>query len=429
MTQRRITAIAAGSAAVVALTLTGCSSGGTPTPTDDTGAGVLTIVSIPNYQNSLPTIVEDFEKANKDIDVQLSFVDVAALNTQLRTQLSAGTAPDIFTTYPGNGTPTAMENLVPGGYLMDMSDLALDKRIPSGMDSVTKIDGKRYVLPVSLGAIGGIYNMTAMKAAGLTPPTTWSELLQFCKDATAKGKVAFAYGAQTGWQNQFPAFPLSATLVYGATPDWEDQHSAGKATFADSPWRDVFTKVAEAASSGCYQASPLGTSYEQATALVASGDALVIDSTTSTIAAVAAAAPSGTELKFYPIPGTDNADQTWISAGGSGGYSINAAAKNPVAAKKFMDFMASDAEIAKLAQLQNALPSITSPQYTVPDSLTEVVKYVNAGKIHPYDDQLWPNAKVATALIDNVQLLIDGKASVDDVLKAMDDAYAEGAGS
>ena len=73
----------------LALGLAGCSSSGAaPTePENATGAGVLTITSIPNYQNSLPAVVEAFEDENPDIDVQLEFVDVEALHTQIRTQL------------------------------------------------------------------------------------------------------------------------------------------------------------------------------------------------------------------------------------------------------------------------------------------------------------------------------------------------------
>ncbi|QTV79328.1 extracellular solute-binding protein [Microbacterium sp. NIBRBAC000506063] len=227
--------IAAGALALVA-----CSpSDPAPDPTgDDTGAGVLTIASIPNYQDSLPVVVEAFKDKYPDIDVQLEFVDVAALHTQIRTQLSAGTAPDIFTAYPGNGTPTAMENLVPGGYLADMSDLGFSSKLPSGMESTTSIDGKRYILPLSLGGIGGIYNVTALEETGLDIPDTWSGVLQFCADAAAQGRSAYAYGAQTGWINQFPSFPLSATLVYGADPTFTERQNAGEATFSDSPgWR------------------------------------------------------------------------------------------------------------------------------------------------------------------------------------------------
>ncbi|MDF1478603.1 extracellular solute-binding protein [Leifsonia sp. H3M29-4] len=425
MTQRRIHGIAAMSL-VAALALAGCSTGGTEPSENETGAGVLTVASIPNYQTSLPAAIEEFEKQNPDITVEVEFVEVAALHTQLRTQLAAGTAPDVFTAYPGNGTPTAMEVLVPEGYLMDLSDLALNERLPSGMDAVTKVDGKRYILPLTLGAIGGIYNDAALDEAGLTAPTTWSELLDFCVDARAAGKVAYAYGAQTGWQNQFPSFPLSASLVYGVDPDFDEKQGAGDVTFSDSAWVDVLDKVQEMQAAGCFQDSPLGTAYEGAVDMVAKGNALSMVSVTSTFAAVGAAAPEGTTFTFHAIPATDDPDETWISAGGSGGYAINAAAKNPVAAKKFLDFLASDETMAQIADLQGALPSIVSDAYTVPDALTEIIGYVDAGKIHPYNDQLWPNPKVATVLMEQVQLMIGGQASPEDVLAAMDAAYAEG---
>ena len=426
MTKRRNLPIVVGTVAA-ALALAGCSGGDAPDePANETGEGVLTVVSIPNYQNSLPVVVEAFEKENPDIDVELEFVDVEALHTQIRTQLAAGTAPDIFTTYPGNGTPTAMENLAPEGYLADLSDLSFSEKIPAGMDETTSIDGKRYVLPLSLGAIGGIYNMNAMADAGLEPPTTWSELIQFCEDAAGQGKYAYAYGAQTPWNNQLFAFPFSATLVYGADPDFTADQEAGEATFSDSAWVDVWERVLEMQEAGCWQPEPLGTAYEGAVDLVAKGEALAMSSVSSTFAALAAAAPEETEFEFFAMPATDDAAETWISAGGSGGYSINAAAKNPVAAQKFFEFLGSDEMMAEVARLQNALPSINSPAYETPPSLAGILPYVDAGKIHPYDDQLWPNAKVATTLMEQGQLLIGGQTTVEGVLAAMDAAYAEG---
>lgn len=426
MAQRRsLIALGAGIAAA-ALALTACTPGTSDAGPggDPSGKGVLKIASIPNYQSSLPQIVEAFEKEHPDIDVQLEFVDVAALHTQLRTQLAAGTAPDIFTTYPGNGTPTAMENLVPGGFLADMSDLGFSARIPKAMDQTTSMDGKRYVLPLSLGAIGGIYNETALAEVGLTAPTTWTEVLKFCSDAKAKGKVAYAYGAQTAWNNQLFAFPLSATLVYGKGSTFTADQAKGSATFADSAWTEVWKKVVEMQKAGCWQPEPLGTSYEVATSLVAKGDALAISSVTSTFAALAAAAPKGTTFAFHALPATDDPDETYISAGGSGGYSINAKAKNPVAAKLFMEYLGSDAVMAEVARLQNALPAIDSDAFETPASLKEIMPFVESGRIHPFDDQLWPNAKVATVLMEQAQLLVGGQSSVDQVLKEMDAAYS-----
>ncbi|QTV79329.1 extracellular solute-binding protein [Microbacterium sp. NIBRBAC000506063] len=179
----------------------------------------------------------------------------------------------------------------------------------------------------------------------------------------------------------------------------------------------------------CFQPEPLGTSYENAIQLVATGEAISMISVTSTFAALLGAAPEGTAFVFGAFPATDNPDETWISAGGTGGYAINAAAKNPVAARLFMDFLGSDEMLAEVARVQNALPSITSDSFETPESLLPMLPYVEAGKTHPYNDQLWPNAMVATVLIEQVQLFVGGQISAEDALAAMDAAFAEGPSS
>lgn len=421
MMKRRMAAIAAGML-VAALALAGCSQA--PAPSDDgTGEGTLTIFAIPNGKAALDELIPKFEDANPGIKVEITYAEVDSMISTLRTQLSAGTAADVFSAWPGNGTPGSMENLVPGGFLMDLSDLAFSKNIPSGFDSVTEVDGKRYILPMSTGAIGAIYNEQAVEDAGAKVPTTWDEVIDFCNAAKAVGKTAFALGAQTLWNTQLINYALTPTLVYGPNPNFDKDQADGKVTFADSAWKTAFEKYKEMQDDGCFQADPLGTAYEGATALVASGDAFAIVSVSSTFAAIAATAPAGATFKMFALPATNNASDTWMPAGASGGYGANAHAKNPVAAKKFMEFLGSDEVMAEYATISGQLPAIPTDLYATPASLQVAVDHVKAGTIHPYIDQLWPNAKVQAAHFDAVQKMLGGTASIDDVLKEMDAAY------
>lgn len=422
MKKRRIAAVAA-STLVAAMALAGCSSTPAAPPAEGDGAGTLTIFAIPNGKAALDKLIPEFEAANPKIKVEVTYAEVDSMISTLRTQLSAGTAADVFSAWPGNGTPGSMENLVPGGFLMDLSDMAFSKNIPSGFDSVTEVDGKRYILPMSTGAIGAIYNVKAVEDAGATIPTTWNEVLAFCDAAKKVGKTAFALGAQTLWNTQLIDYALTPTLVYGPNPNFDKDQADGKASFANSAWKDALEKNVEMLNRGCFQPDPLGTPYEGATALVASGDAFAIVSVTSTFAAIAATAPEGTELSMFALPATNKASDTWMPAGASGGYGANAKAKNPVAAKKFMEFLGSDKVMAEYATISGQLPSIPTDLFAVPASLQVVVDHVKAGTIHPYIDQLWPNAKVQAAHFDAVQKVLGGTASVDDVLKAMDAAY------
>ena len=76
-------------------------------------------------------------------------------------------------------------------------------------------DGEIMAVPVTVSAIGGVYNTTAMDELGLTPPTTWSELLGFCHDATASGRVAYGLGLKDAWTSQFVSYALGQPQMYG----------------------------------------------------------------------------------------------------------------------------------------------------------------------------------------------------------------------
>ena len=53
-----------------------------------------------------------------------------------------------------------------------------------------------------VAADSGNYNDKAMQKNGFQYPTTWSEVLELCKAASAKGLIPYAFGAQTQSQNQ-----------------------------------------------------------------------------------------------------------------------------------------------------------------------------------------------------------------------------------
>lgn len=408
---------------VAAVVLSGCTTA--PAEESPDGEGVLTIFTQPIARDAFEQIVADFEAANTGIEVQLNFAETDSMISTLRTQLSAGTAPDVFAAWPGNGTPASMEVLVPGGYLADLSEMEFSSQLPSGVDPVSQIDGKRYILPMTLGAIAAIYNEQAVAEANAQIPTTWSELLGFCAAARSAGKVGFALGAQDLWMTQLINYALTPTLVYRADPDFVAKMAAGQASFADSGWRTSFEKYLEMRDAGCFQESPLGTGYEQVKSLVVNGEALAVISVTPTLAALQNEAPAGTTFHTFAVPATDNAEETWMPVAVSGAYAINADAKNPVAARKFLDFLASPAAMASFAAAAGGLPTIADGTAEVDPGLQVVVDYLEAGKASPYPDQQWPNAKVQAAHFEGVQKALGDQDSIDNVLKAMDLAYQD----
>lgn len=429
-TKHKSVAALAASVATI-LVLGGCaattSTETSEAPVVETPAGVLTISSVTVGQEALESIIAQFEELYPEVEVKVDFAGTEQYQSVIRTQLTSGTAPDLFFVQPGNGTPTAMQSLAPGGYLADLSGMAFSAQVPSSMDLVTAIDGARYFVPMSLAGIGVAYNETAFNELGLEVPNTWTGLLDFCAAGKAAGKIPIALGAQTLWVTQLPNYALASTLVFGLNEkDFDAKIAAGESSFENSPgWNLTFEKYVEMQGAGCFNDDVLGTAFETTLGQVASGEALSTIQVTAVTPAIAGSAPEGTVIGMFALPATDNPDETWMPAAVGGGFGINAAAKNPVAAKAFIDFLATPKILAEYATATGAFPAIPTTEFEQPASLAFMADLVSQNKIYPFMDQLWPNAKVQPAQYDGIQALLAGTGSISDLLKGMDSAYRD----
>ncbi|MEU2287275.1 extracellular solute-binding protein [Streptomyces sp. NPDC013178] len=420
MKTRTLTALAA---ATTAAALLAACSGGTKAGGSGGGSKTLTLASID--QGSVEDVVKAFEKANPGVKVRYTTSGADQYQQQIRTQLSSGTAPDVMSVWPGNGNPGATYVLAKPGYLRDLSDQPWAAELPEAIKSVAQYEGKTYTAIFGQNGIGAVYNQQAMAKAGLTPPDTWTKLLAFCRAAKAKGTPAFALGNQDNWVTQLVLYALVATTVYGPDRDFDRKMQAGQATFAQSPWRTALDKYLTMEKTGCFQKNPLGTNYEASQQLAADGRTLGIVQGNWVIALLKQKNPQGT-FTLKALPATDDPSQTVVPAAAGAGYGVNAKAKNPQLALKFVNFVMSPQGMNLFVKKQGGLPSLPDTGFAVDPSLTELSTFIRANRTVPFMDQLWPNAKVQQTMLSGLQEIFSGQSTPQNVLKEMDTDYRAG---
>ncbi|WP_430781468.1 ABC transporter substrate-binding protein [Actinoplanes sp. G11-F43] len=409
--------------ATTSLMLAACSSGTNSAAGGDGDNQTLTIASVD--QGSIEKVVDAFKAANPGVTVNLTTSGADQYQQQIRTQLSSGTAPDVMTVWPGNGNPGATYVIAKPGYLLDLSDRPWAARLPDAVKQVAQFEGKTYNALFGLNGIGAVYNDEALEKSGLTAPTTWTGLLEFCGDAAGRGTPAFALGIQDNWVTQIALYALTATTVYGPDREFDTRLAAGQTTFANSAWTTAMAKYQEMNTAGCFQKDPLGTSYEASQTLAATGKTLGIIQGNWIVGLLKEKNPDGT-FTMKTLPATDNPAEFLMPAAAGAGYGVNAKAENKELALRFVDYVMSPAGMKLFNEAQGSLPTLPDAGTAVDPGLADLSTFVTENKTVPFMDQLWPNAKVQQTMLSGLQEVFSDQATAADVLKDMDTDYQAG---
>jgi len=413
--------------ALTAVMLTAACSSGTNANSGSVGGGDQTLTLASVDQGSIEDVVKAFEAANSGVKVNFTTSGADQYQAQIRTQLSSGTAPDVMTVWPGNGNPGATYVLAKPGYLLDLSDQPWAAKLPDSFKSVAQYEGKTYNALFGLNGIGAVYNDEALSKSGLKAPTTWTELLSFCRDAAGKGTPAYALGIQDNWVTQLVLYGLAATVVFGQDKDFNTKLAGGQATFAGSAWTQAMAKYTEMNKAGCFQKNPLGTSYEASQTLAASGRTLGIVQGNWIISLLKAKNPNG-RFTMTALPATDDPATFLMPAAAGAGYGVNAKAKNKELALKFITFVMSPEGMKLFNEKQGSLPTLPDAGTTVDPGLKQLTTFVRENKTVPFMDQLWPNAKVQQTMLSGLQEIFSGQTTPAKLFAAMDADYKAGEG-
>ncbi len=202
--------------------------------------------------------------------------------------------------------------------------------------------------------------------------------------------------------------------------------ASGQASFSDSAWREALDKYLQMQQAGCFTDDPTNLSYEDASWLVAKGDALSIVLPTSSVASIREDTPEDDRLGMYPLPATEDEFATTMPIGAGTLFAVNADSQQNEAALKFLDFLASDPIQAEYVRDMGTVPAFRPKDFQFEPALVFALPYLDQQRSNPLPDQTWPNTGVQLAHMTGVQQLLAGEATVDEVLAAMDAAYREG---
>jgi raffinose/stachyose/melibiose transport system substrate-binding protein len=328
--------------------------------------------------------VEKWNAANPNIQVEVTWAGRDVI-TKLRTELLAGTPPDIISQSDSELTPSVVKEGL--GYPLDdaFKTPSYDDASITWGDSFIALpqysDGHYYLVPDSYYTSGIFYNVNIFKKYSLMPPETWSQFLSVCQTLKDNGvqplAVDGAYGFFPGWY-----FVWLSSRIVG---DEEFRAAALDKTGAawDNPgFLEAAKQVQVLVDSGYFQPGYEGTNWPGAETLFAQGNVGMYLTGTWFPAEVSDKVGPDFDMAVVNFPAVEGGagNQTTAEAWGNDWMIMNST-KHPDAAVAFLKFMTNQEAMGDFASVQTPAPLKGAPlQKWV---LNQQVILANATKIMP----------------------------------------------
>jgi raffinose/stachyose/melibiose transport system substrate-binding protein len=336
---------------------------------------------------------------------------VEPYTSALNTNLKSGVAPDVFILTAENKT------MITNGYLKDLSEQSFIDVMNSANREFMTADGKVYGMSVASWAGGIIYNKTLLAKAGAESlPDSWAGFLRLGAKLKSLGVMPYYDAAADG--NFMSLWGLAGGYFadQGHFPD-QDIFD-GKTSFAET-WSEPLTAYCELYTGGLIPKSVLKVDGSRMFTDFISGRLAMFGAGSWDVPGVKKKAP---QLAFDigGVPGVNKGTTYWTGAA-SPGYAINAKAKNPETALKFLQFLASEEAIEVFGTASGSITTTSNYTPTFPEGLVNAAEGARSGRIY-LGVVHWPRhaEDLATVLKTGVQQVIRGSFKPQQVLAAMD---------
>lgn len=407
-------------AAMTAVMVAGCGSGGSDSESED-GKTTLAFMNHTGEERTIAyedELIAAFEEENPDIKIEVQRMSMDDYTQTIQTKIASDDAPDVFVIEQSN-----LEKYAKNGYLMDLSDTAIVDHYDGNM---LTYDGKMYGAPLGVNAYVVTYNKNIFKEAGVEIPATLDEFYAVCDKIKQAGYTPLAAGYQDSWVLMADTQAEYATSIMKDDLDALKKCESREVKFADSAeWKGVFERFGERLKYA--QDDPFGTDWNTACTMLANAEAAMVVSGDWTANNVADMGES-VELGAFVLPVSGNAEDTVVVYPGAGqSYAVSADSEKQDAAEKFVEFMTTKDAGDKYVQQGIGICVIKDVEATGTDAaLADIVNMISEGKAAalPADTDFNFTEEYRDAFQNVVSdFVINGGKDVDGVLKSLDEEF------
>lgn len=368
------------------------------------------------YVEWLDEVIANFEAENENIEVEVQKVSIDSYSQTVMTRFSSGDVPDLFSFAEND-----IADMVPSGYVMDLSDSANIENYEEGMLDSLSLDGKVYALPISNDFMCVTYNKAVFKEAGITEvPKTWSDFLKVCKQIKEKEIAPIASGFSEQWVvNGTSQTVYCQAVLANDGPALNDMVERNE-RFADvSQWQDVFTRLQDIYP--YMNSDPFGTDQNTCYSMLANGEAGMILNGTWTITNATAMNPD-VELGIFALPVSENAeDNEMAMCPASAAYAVSAETKHPEEALKFLEYMTSPEAAALYAEKGAGLPIVKGVDTSaLSGAFKDAADMMNNGEVEIISSKSFPSANEDAFINDVSDFFLNKCEDIDASLNKLD---------
>ncbi|WP_292874221.1 ABC transporter substrate-binding protein [Microbacterium sp.] len=404
--RNRIAAAAVAMTSIVAVALTGCSSGSSSA---DGGVGPITFASGKDLTGAMPQLIDMWNK--KHPDQKVTFIELSASPDDQRNsfiqdfQAKSGKYDVLWDDVVWTSEFAAHGWLQP----LDAAKVGSDAVLPAAVASAT-YEGKMYGAPFMTNAGLLYYRSDLVK----TPPTTWAELEADCKIAKANNMDCYA-----GQFNQYEGLTVNvAEAINSAGGSFLSKD--GKTVTVDSPEaRAGLQHLVDMFKNGDINKAAITYQEQESANAFLDGKAMFLRNWPYVYTA-ASADDSKIKGKFAmaQLPGQD---ALGVSSLGGINLGVSAYSKHKKTAEAWVQWMQSTEAQKILVSVMNQA-SVLSALYTDPD-LVKVSPYLptlQKSELTAVPRPQTPNYNaVSLAIQKNSYAALQGKVSVDAAITQM----------
>ncbi|MET0771479.1 MAG: extracellular solute-binding protein [Candidatus Limnocylindrales bacterium] len=304
-------------------------------------------------------IAADFEAAHAGVDIQFDFQDDDLYQTiGLQNVLNSPTPPDIYFEWTGS----RMVQRAADGFAADLTEYTTGPLAGIWSDAVwpaASVDGKVVLVPHTADVTNVLwYNVPLFAEHGLTPPTTFEELLAVCDALVAADVIPIATGNKDLWA---AGNWLSHMVSRVVGEESYDALLGGDGKFANPEWEQALGYITQLREHSCVNESANSIAdnegaelfFQEVAAMHPIGSWLVSWAVTD--------APD-LEFDFVNLPAMPegSAGEQGSAIGVETGYIVNAHSANIPLAVDFLAFLNSPDNVKRFVTDAEIIPIASS---------------------------------------------------------------------